>query len=228
MAFHLDSIAPWGRNLAEYRAMFTLDTRDLAGRILGCADGPASFNAELTGRGGRVVSADPLYAVRVEEIRARIEESSAEVLAQTRRNRDRFVWKTISSVEELGRIRRAAMDRFLSDYDAGRHAGRYVPAALPALPFADKSFDLALCSHFLFLYSELLDTDFHCAAIRELCRVAGEARIFPLLDLSGEISPHLAPVTEMLRRDGYAVSVPLVDYEFQKGGNRMMCVREVR
>ena len=228
MTFHLDEVVPWGRNLAEYRAMFDLNEGNLAGRILGCADGPASFNAELTSRGGRVVSADPLYSVRAEEIRARIGETSVEVLAQTRRNRDRFIWSHITSIDALGRTRLAAMECFLSDYDAGRYAGRYVPAALPALPFADRSFDLALCSHFLFLYSALLDIDFHHAAIRELCRAADEVRIFPLLDLSGEISPHLAPLTEMLRSDGYAVSVRLVDYEFQKGGNRMMCVREVR
>ena len=222
MTFRLDKVVPWGRNLPEYCAMFDLDEGDLASCILGCADGPASFNAELTDRGGYVVSADPLYRFRAEELRARIRETSGEVLAQTRINQDRLVWNSISSVEELGRRRLAAMDRFLSDYDAGRHAGRYVAASLPALPFPDKAFALAICSHFLFLYSELLDRNFHYSAIRELCRVAGEARIFPLLDLSGETSPHLAPVTKMLEGDGYAVSVRRVDYEFQKGGNQMM------
>ena len=45
--------------------------------------------------------------------------------------------------------------------------------------FADREFDLALCSHLLFLYSEQLTADFHLASIRELCRVAGEVRVFP-------------------------------------------------
>ena len=36
----------------------------------GCADGPASFNAELSGRGGRVVSCDPLYRFDAAQIRA--------------------------------------------------------------------------------------------------------------------------------------------------------------
>lgn len=222
MTFQLDKVVPWGRNLPEYCAMFDLDEGDLASCILGCADGPASFNAELTDRGGHVVSADPLYRFRAEELWARIRETGGEVLAQMRLNQDRFVWNSISSIEELGRIRVAAMEHFLSDYDTGCGEGRYVAASLPALPFPDKAFALALCSHFLFLYSELLDTDFHYSAIRELCRVAGEARIFPLLDLSGETSPHLAPVTKMLEGDGYAVSVRRVDYEFQKGGNQMM------
>jgi ubiquinone/menaquinone biosynthesis C-methylase UbiE len=45
----------------------------------------------------------------------------------------------------------AAMQVFLDDHVLGRVEGRYVAAELPALPVADASFDLALCSHFLFL-----------------------------------------------------------------------------
>lgn len=225
MVFRLDTVVPWGRNFTEYSAMFALDERDLSGRILGCADGPASFNAELTRRGGRVVSADPLYDFRAEEIQRRIKTTSAEVLAQTCENQDQFVWNTIASVEDLGRIRRSAMERFLSDYADGRREGRYIPAALPALPFADGAFDIALCSHFLFLYSDSLDADFHCRAIAELCRVADEARIFPLLDLTAKTSPYLAETMEVLKRGGFECSVERVDYEFQKGGNRMMRIR---
>ncbi len=48
------------------------------------------------------------------------------------------------------------MNDFLADYRAGRQEGRYVDAALPALPFDDLAFDLALCSHLLFLYTTQL------------------------------------------------------------------------
>jgi len=73
----------------------------------------------------------------------------------------------------------AAMDEFLEDYGRGKAQGRYVDAELPTLPCADSSFDLALCSHFLFLYSSQLGETFHQQAIVELCRVAREVRIFP-------------------------------------------------
>ena len=43
----------------EYRRMFRLTEGDLRQRILGCADGPASFNVEASALGVRVVSADP-------------------------------------------------------------------------------------------------------------------------------------------------------------------------
>jgi hypothetical protein len=46
--FTLERVVPWGRSFDEYRRMFVLSSDDLRLRILGCADGPASFNAEAT------------------------------------------------------------------------------------------------------------------------------------------------------------------------------------
>src|SRR3954469_17815503 len=122
----LTNLFPWGRSLDEYRRMCRLTDRDLQRRILGCADGPASFNAELTRRGGRVVSCDPLYRFDAEHIRARIDAAYPEMLDRTVRGRERFVWDVIRSPEELGRVRMAAMNDFLSDYDPGRRSGRYL------------------------------------------------------------------------------------------------------
>ena len=114
--------------------MFDLRPDDLKGRILGCADGPASFNSELTRRGGRVVSVDPLYELkRRREIAQRIEETRDEVISQTWREQQRFVWDTIGSVEELARIRMAAMKAFLDDYEV-REERRALPGGWPAGP----------------------------------------------------------------------------------------------
>src|SRR5262245_50109846 len=154
--FTLDRVVPWGRSFAEYRQMFALTGDELALRIVGCGDGPASFNAEATRRGATVVSCDPIYRYDVDQLRGRIAATYDEILEQTRRNADEFVWTTIRSVDELGEVRMAAMNAFLDDYPAGRAAGRYIDAELPLLPFGDSSFDLALCSHFLFLYTAQL------------------------------------------------------------------------
>jgi hypothetical protein len=220
--FKLEEVVPWGRSFDEYRRMFKLTDADLGSTILGCADGPASFNAEATNRGSRVVSCDPLYEFSEPEIRQRIVTTYPQVLEQTRRNADEFLWDTIRSIEELGRIRMQAMQTFLDDYERGRRDGRYVEGELPALPFSDGQFDLALCSHFLFLYSEQLDELFHRAAIFELCRVAREVRIFPLLELGGARSRHLAAMTEALGDEGCVAKVTRVPYEFQRGGNEML------
>ena len=127
----------------------------------------------------------------------------------------------------MGQIRLAAMERFLADYDAGRREGRYVAASLPELPFERGKFDLALCSHLLFLYSEQLSFQFHLAAVEEMARVAREVRIFPLLMLGAEPSPHLKPVRAELGRRGYETEVRRVPYEFLRGANEMMVVKRL-
>jgi hypothetical protein len=220
----LNEVVPWGRSFAEYRQMFALEDADLRLKVLGCADGPASFNAEFTGCGGVVQSVDPLYRLSTEEIRDRISATYKQVLDETRRKMNNFVWTTIRSVEELGRVRMEAMRTFLADYSSERRNERYIAAALPVLPFEDRSFDLALCSHFLFLYSEQLSEEFHLQAIREMCRVANEVRIFPLLTLDGHTSGHLPAIVRQLR-ERWEVSIQTVPYEFQRGGNQMMRVR---
>jgi hypothetical protein len=224
MAFTLDEVVPWGRSFEEYLAMFSLTEANLGGSILGCGDGPASFNAVLSKRGGQVISVDPLYRFAASEICARIKATFQRVLEQTRHNADEFVWDWIGSVDELGRLRQAAMDDFLSDYEAGRRQNRYLAAGLPALPFADQEFHLALCSHLLFLYSEHLSEEFHFLAIKELRRVAAEVRIFPLLELGSRPSRHLAAVLTRLQEAGLAAEIQTVSYEFQRGGNQMLRV----
>lgn len=206
--------------------MFSLTDEDLRLRILGSADGPASFNAEATRQGIRVVSCDPIYRFTRVEIQDRIAATYDEVLEQTRQNAHEFVWGgAIQTIEDLGRVRMASMTTFLEDYDSGKAKGRYVAAELPPLPFDDRAFDLALCSHFLFLYSSHLDEAFHLDAIREMSRVATDVRIFPLLTLNGEPSPFVDVCSQNLTEAGYEVAIETVAYEFQRGGNRMMRVR---
>ncbi|MCL4862074.1 MAG: hypothetical protein KJZ93_21845 [Caldilineaceae bacterium] len=228
MPFTLDQVVPWGRSLDEYRRLFGLSEQDLAGSILGVGDGPASFNAEMTAQGRRVLSVDPLYAFSAAEIGRRIDETYDRVVDQLWPILDSYVWRDFADPHALGRHRLATMQRFLADYEVGRSQGRYVAGSLPTLDFADNQFDLALCSHLLFLYSEQLSYEFHLAAVKEMCRVAREARIFPLLDLAVQPSRHLAPLRAELTGQGYQVTIAPVDYEFQRGGNRMMVVSKQR
>jgi len=227
MTFTLEKIVPWGRSFDEYLAMFALTEEELSKRFLGYGDGPASFNCMMKRRGGHVVSVDPIYRFSEDEIRNRIDETYEEIMEQTRKNKNEFVWRHISSVEELGKVRMAAMNDFLSDYVAGLKEGRYVTASSPTLPFEAREFDIALCSHFLFLYSEHLSENFHIQSIKELCRVASEVRIFPLLELGAKKSRHLKTVVDRLEKGGFVVDIKKVPYEFQKGGNEMLRVTAI-
>lgn len=222
MAFQLAQVVPWGRTFEEYERMFALSAADLTRSILGCGDGPASFNAEGTQRGLHITSVDPLYAATRAQIAQRIAETTPTIISQLQENKDDFVWDYFSSAETLVAIRTHAMQAFLEDYDAGRTAGRYLEAALPTLPFADGAFDLALCSHLLFLYSDHLSSSFHCDAITEMMRVAHEVRVFPLVSLAGSPSPHLNAVIDTAQSAGWQVQLETVAYEFQRGGNNML------
>lgn len=225
MGFELRDVMPWGRSFDEYLSMFGLTPADLHRSILGCGDGPASFNAALSRQGGSIVSCDPMYRFSATELQRRIDEAAPLIAAETTKNADEFVWDHFDSVDALIAARMHAMSEFLLDYPDGLRGGRYVDASLPELPFPNDAFDLALCAHFLFLYSAQHDLDFHVRSIQELLRVAPEARIFPLLELGSVPSRHLQPAVDALGRHDVSVEIVEVPYEFQKGGNEMLRLR---
>ena len=218
----LKNVVPWGRNLREYKEMGLFSDADRDKKILGCGDGPASVNKELTNIGVRITSIDPIYQFSKEQIQKRVEETSQIVSEQLRKNRTDFVWKNITNVEALIGLRLEAMDSFLQDYTDGKQQGRYQHQELPKLNFKDNEFDLAWSSHFLFLYSEYFDEEFHKQAIAEMLRVAKEVRIFPLLDLQNQSSKHLDAVLKYLKEHDYTYEITKSDYEFQKGATEVL------
>lgn len=222
----LDSVVPWGRTLDEYRRMFRLTESDLRKKILGVGDGPASFNAEMQQMGHSVVSIDPIYAFSGAEIRSRIEQTYDTIIKQLKADRDSYNWTEFRDAEALGEQRMRAMNQFLADYETGKQAGRYQTESLPVTAFPDQSFDLALCSHLLFLYSAHLSEEFHLKAVRELLRVAAEVRIFPLVDLNNQHSPFVNAVSADCRKNGFQVELTEVPYHFQKNGNHMLCIKK--
>ncbi|MGQ4646072.1 SAM-dependent methyltransferase [Lyngbya aestuarii] len=224
MAFKLEKVIPWGRSLKEYVGMFALTTDNFKVKILDCAGGPASFNTEMTRQGYQVISCDPIYQFRANEIAQRIQETYQTVVDGVKANRENYNWQNAQSPEQLGQIRMLAMQQFLEDLPLGIQQERYINGELPVLPFQNSQFELALCSHFLFTYSDLLSQKFHLASILELCRVADEVRIFPLLNISGEPSLLLPWVMSELEAQNYRVEIKQVPYEFQKGGNQMLRV----
>jgi hypothetical protein len=221
--FSFSGVVSWGRSFKEYAAFFALDDATLKrGRVLDVGGGPASFTSEACAHGIDVTAVDPIYAKDGAFIRAGCENTKGAVIEGYNRAHHRVNWDMYGTPEGLVSWRFEALEIFLKDFDAGKAAGRYVTGSLPNLPFADDQFSLALCSHMMFLYSHVLDLDFHIAALTDVMRVAEEARVFPLLTLDGDLSPHLAPTIEGLERQGLLPKLLEVPYEFQKGGNRML------
>jgi len=224
MAFELQTVVPWGRNLQEYIRMFNLSEIDKQKRIISFGDGPASFNAEMTKRGYSVTSIDPLYRFSNDEIAERIRETAETIVEQTRNNLDNFIWKEFASVDELKETRLQAMNNFLDDIEKGKIEARYINHEMPnKLSFDEKSFDLGLSSHFLILYSQL-GLQFHVSAITEMLRLCNEIRIFPLQNLNAQKSEVLDEIIDHFEKT-YLVEIIEVPYEFQKGGNKMLIIR---
>lgn len=225
MAMHLQQVVPFGRSLDEYRAMFSLSQGDLDKAIVGVADGPASFNAEMLVLGKRVMSVDPLYAFSASEIEQRFYAVVDGIIRQVKETPYDWVWTFHQSPEQLRERRIQVLTRFLTDYEQGKADGRYVIGELPRLNCSDAQFELALCSHFLFLYSDHFSYEFHRAALTEMLRIAGEVRVFPLLTLALKPSPYLAPLLEDLAGAGYHHEIRTVSYELQRGGNQMLRIK---
>jgi len=220
----LKNVVPLGRSFDEYRLMFNLSKSDLDKRIIGVGDGPASFNAEMNEMGKKVVSVDPIYFFSSKDIARKFDKVFDNIIDQVRNTPGDWTWTYHMSPDHLRQHRKEALDRFTNDFEEGKKEGRYIVGELPALQFQDNAFDIALCSHFLFLYSEHYDYNFHKAAVYEMLRVAGDVRIFPLLDLRLRRSPYIEPLTEELKEDGYRVVIKKVPYEIQRGGNEMMWI----
>jgi len=222
MAFKLDDVVPWGRSFDEYLRMFDLTKDELTFSILSCGDGPASFNSVMNRLGNKVISCDPIYQLTAHELQMRITKTSDKVMEETYKNQNNFVWDVIKSPKELSQVRMDAMREFMIDYEKGKQEGRYLAESLPSLPFGVKEFDLVLCSHFLFLYTEQLSLEFHRASVLEMRRVAKEVRIFPLIDLDLNKSKYVPALCSELSEAGFTVEIQKVPYEFQRGGNEML------
>jgi SAM-dependent methyltransferase len=221
------------RSFEEYVRMFALgDPPAAAGEVLDVASGASSFTAEAARRGLAIVAVDPRYGLPAdalyEEARTEIDVSTAKLEGL----KDLFDFSYYGSLENHRAGREASLERFITDFAADRRegGGRYVAGELPHLPFEDDRFDLVLCSHFLFLYGEHFDEDFHERAVLELirvCRPGGEVRIYPLVTLSFREYPHLDRLVDRVRREtGCEVAFPESRLPFIPGSDRLMVIRK--
>ena len=221
MAFRLDNVVPWGRNIDEYQKMFMLSDSDMKKRIAGFGDGPASFNYQATKQGFSVTSFDPIYQFTKEQIAERIKNTRVVVMEQMKLNMENYVWTDIKNLDELENRRMSAMKMFLDDFEQGKAEKRYIYHELPSkINLPDNSFDIGLSSHFLLMYTSL-GYDFHIRSISEMLRVCRQIRIFPIVDLDAEKTELTENVISYFNKK-YSVKIVDTSYEFQKGENKML------
>ena len=213
------------RSFAEYEAMFDLDEQVLDGRVLDCCAGASSFVAEHVARGGDGLAVDPAYAWNGAALASAARNGLGGGTQIIDQHPDTFVWDWYGTVGRREAMRREAAGAFL--VDVGHNPGRYVAAALPQLPLAGQSVDVALCSHLLFTWSEQLGHQWHLAALREMLRVVRrEIRVYPLVvQGTGAKVPFLDQVLGQLQGDGHDVELRRVPDEFQRGADSMLVAR---
>lgn len=210
--YQQQGVAMTCRSYAEYVAMFALDERELSRhRILDVAGGASSFAAEARARGMSITSSDPMYAHGPDQLAqeglAEIERSSEKLQGL----QDVFDWSYYGSPEQHREGRVQNLKKFIEDYRLNFGTGAYIPAVLPLLPLPDASFDLIVCSHFLFLYESQFDIEFHERALREMLRLlasGGEVRVYPVVNFKYERYSQLdALFTELTGEPGITYSL---------------------
>jgi hypothetical protein len=225
----LDRIAFYGRTLSEYTRMFSIDDIDHLKkyRILDCPSGASSFVAEAHNKHGiNIVGCDPLFGKDPKILQEQGDQDIEYVVERVSISPNLYKWDFYSSVEELRNFRKLALNQFISDYKLGTER-RYVKAELPKLPFEDRSFDLVLSGHFLFTYAHKFGFPFILSSIKELVRVcSGEVRIYPLQKSSFKPYERMPDLLYILKnQSGIACDIVPVPFEFQKGSNKMLCLR---
>lgn len=221
----LKDVVLLGRTYEEYAAYFALGDRELRDvRVLDVASGVSSFGAEARARGYDVTSADPIYGASPDDIERKCGDDLREVVKQLPLVADKYVWGGFyRGVPELAFHRESAYRRFLADYRA--NPAHYAHAALPDTRLPAKSFSLTLASHFLFLYDDRLDYDFHKRSLLELVRLTdGEVRVYPLANLKAEISPFVRQLQDDGERPPFSIDVRPVPFEFLRGAREMLVI----
>lgn len=218
-----DPILLTSRSFTEYVAFFDLDVDDLPRRIVDVSAGASNFVAEAARRGVQALAVDPAYQDM--RMATRLHQSVADGAQLIAAHSDHFVYDWYGTPARRAEMRHTAMEGFISDCQS--HPDRYQAAALPGLPLATGSYDLALCSHLLFTWANVLDELGHLAALIELARIADEVRVYPLV-LQGNGTPVTfmdSLRTRLLKGFGIHSSIERVPYEFQRGACHMLRLR---
>ena len=224
---HLDRVVFFGRTLSEYVKFFDLDLSQWQKcQILDCPSGAASFAAEANQMGIQAVAGDLLFNLDAKLLIDKGKADFNHVVERVSLVSHLYNWEFYGGFAGFKEARQTAFQRFAQDYETGLKAGRYIKAELPNLPFADKSFDLVLSGHFLFLYSDYFDYTFHLHSIFELYRVCSrEVRIYPLQGMNAKQYQFMNNLLSDLKSKSIVSEIVTVSWEFQKGSNQMLRLR---
>ncbi len=226
-SFVVSHVVFYGRSLHEYYALYELTDADMAGKkILDCAAGTASFTAEATAKGYDVIACDPMYGQDADVLRRTAMDDIEHVMKRLKATKDDFNWDFYGDIEGRRNSAKKGFFRFIEDYTTTNDDNRYINAALPKLPFADNSFDIVLCGHFLFLYADRFPPGFTETAIDELIRICrGDLFIYPLHKMGEDAQGDKHGIVERLTGMGINATVRQAGLQFRKGADSYLAIK---
>lgn len=208
--------------MEEYLQAFALTPGELKGRrVLDCPAGPSSFISQANALGCQAFGADLLYDQSAAALEAKGRCDIEDCLTQIRAKPHSFPGVDF---ETYAANKRIAFERFIVDYQ--KHRNRYLHGCLPNLPIANRSFDLVISGHFMFVYSPVdedglldsggFDLQWHHQAARELARVSSrEIRIYPTQACNAATPRRhrfVPPIVAGLTAEGWQVSFEPSEY----------------
>jgi len=192
--------------------------------ILDVASGVSSFCAEASAKGYNVTASDRIYTSSPLEIESKCRQDLDAVMNQLPDLVNLYAWDFFKDVQALKTNREKAYKLFIEDFK-NYGTKRYMPAEYPTTDFKEEQFSVSLVSHFLFLYEDHINYDFHRKVIQELLRITSkEIRIFPIVNLKGKKSIYLDRLMRDKDFSHLQISIKKVGYEFMKNGNEMMLI----
>lgn len=222
----LERIVFIGRTFEEYLDMFSLSEEELQGKkILDCPAGACSFTAVGSKLGLDITACDIAYYHSSKDLENKGLQDIEHAMEHMQKAQNNYKWDYFNDIEGLRKHRLSALQNYANDMREFNE--RYVPLTIPSLPFKDGEFDILFSAHFLFMYADRLDYQFHIETLNELLRVTkGEVRIFPLVDLEGKRYEHLDKIIFYLVDNGCTVEEVKVSYEFQINANTMLKIQK--
>ncbi|WP_409299048.1 SAM-dependent methyltransferase [Peribacillus sp. SCS-26] len=213
------------RTFEEYLDMFLLSEEEIQGKkILDCPAGACSFTAVGNKSGLDVTACDIAYYHSGEDLENKGLQDIEHAMEQIQKARKNYKWDYFNDIEGLRTHRLSALQDCVNDIRDSNE--RYIPVTLPSLPFKNAEFDILLSAHFLFMYADTLDYQFHIKTLNELLRVTKEeVRIFPLVDLEGKRFEHLDKIVSYLT-DNECTVEEVKPYEFQTNANSMLKIKK--
>lgn len=222
MKIHIDQVALIGHTYNEYKQMFGFTREELKNKkIIDVGAGVSNFCGIANAFGLNVKAVDTIYDLPIMELEQRCNSDLAHVLNQLPKINNLYNWDYFGDLAslEISRIKSAQL--FLKDYEYSPE--HYVSGSARNLPFDAFSFDIAFVSHLMFLYDDLLDDNFHFDALKELMRVTKEEIIiFPLYNLSGEVSDFVQPIKSKLDELGVKYFEEESSYPVKEGKNKRL------